>query len=223
MPDLIGQTPSGAGSALADAGLLGVEGTRVTDCGDIPPGRIVRQDPAAGASALVGSRVLYQVCELVVPPLADLSSSEAIAALQALELVPVLVEVPSSLPVGQVVATVPAAGTQVSIGDEINIQVSDGGLVPEVLGLSCEEATELLRNRGLDWRFEELPAADGDPGLVEEQQPPPGAQRPDDDVIVLHVNQSGECPAGTDGGSTGGTGGALVFAPVPTGPRLMLV
>lgn len=222
VPDLVGLTPAEAAQALQAAGLVGVEGTRVADCPGASPGRVARQDPAAGADVLVGSQVVFQLCELAVPSLAGLSRDEAVAALEALGLVPVLTEVPSSLPVGEVIATVPPAGTQVSLGDEITVQVSDGGLVPELLGLSCQEATERLRQLGLQWRFEELPDGAGDPGQVTDQQPAAGAQRPADDVVVLHVHLSGDCPAGVDD-NTGGTGGSLMIAPLPVGTRFFIV
>jgi serine/threonine-protein kinase len=79
-----------------------------------------------------------------------------------------------NIPKGRAVGTDPAAGSQVLWGSTVVLQLSKGPdlvEVPKVVGLSKQEASELLRAAGLRPRFV-LPVG----SQVVEQSPGPGEQ-----------------------------------------------
>jgi beta-lactam-binding protein with PASTA domain len=130
--------PDVSGSSLADAQqklqLLGfkVEVKRVASTK--PKGIVLEQDPAAGVTALRGTTVTLNVSSgakpVVVPRVVGQTQGDAVQALTAVGLKPVLQNVPSDQPAGIVVGQKPPAGKEVDKGAEVTVNVSTGGGQP---------------------------------------------------------------------------------------------
>ena len=130
---IVGQDVADAGVELARLGLV----DRVVEEEDVnaQPGTVLRTDPGAGTEVPVGSEVTLVVAKapagISMPSLQDLGSDDPVdvsVALSQLGLTPVeeLVPLPAGDPKdGFVVGLVPDAGTVLSPGDEVIVQVGD--------------------------------------------------------------------------------------------------
>ena len=98
--------------------------------------------------------------DVEVPQVGGLDRNEAIAALQNAGFkTSEQPKADSEVPPQHVIDTEPAAGTSVSAGDEIVINVSSGPeqrVIPDVRGKTPEQARELLREAGFE-KFRESP------------------------------------------------------------------
>jgi beta-lactam-binding protein with PASTA domain len=126
--------PNVTGLRLADAQQklealgLKVEVKRVASTK--PKGFVIDQDPVAGVSALRGTAVTLSVSSgarpVVVPRLVGQTQGDAVQALTALGLKPLLQNVPSAQPAGTVVGQKPPAGNEVDRGAQVTVNVSTG-------------------------------------------------------------------------------------------------
>jgi beta-lactam-binding protein with PASTA domain len=126
--------PDVSGSSLADAQqklqALGfkVEVKRVASTK--PKDIVLEQDPAAGVTALRGTTVTLNVSSgakpVVVPRVVGQTQGDAVQALTAVGLKPVLQNVSSDQPAGTVVGQKPPAGKEVDKGAEVTVNVSTG-------------------------------------------------------------------------------------------------
>ncbi len=95
-----------------------------------PKGMVLDQDPAAGVTALRSTTVTLSVSSgakpVVVPRVVGQTQGDAVQALTALGLKPVLLNVPSDKPAGTVVGQKPPAGKEVDKGAEVTVNVSTG-------------------------------------------------------------------------------------------------
>jgi serine/threonine-protein kinase len=139
-----------------------------------PKGVVLEQDPAAGVTALSGTTVTLSVSSgakpVVVPRVVGQTQGDAVQALTALGLKPVLQNVPSDKPAGTVVGQKPPAGKEVDKGAEVTVNVSTGSgpatttttttttastpsaapvQVPKVVGLAQTPALSHLNGLGL--------------------------------------------------------------------------
>ncbi|MDI6717030.1 MAG: PBP1A family penicillin-binding protein [Actinomycetota bacterium] len=138
---------------------------------------------------------------ITVPNLIGLAEANAIKALTDLKLGYSVVRKPSTEPVGQVFAQNPTADAQVKEGTIVEISVSTGegnqstpgqsGVVPNVVGLSLEEAINLLDSSGF-LASEEYRLSDAPEGQVIGQRPPAGFIAQPGSIIVLVVSGSAE-------------------------------
>lgn len=95
-----------------------------------PKGFVIDQDPVAGVSALRSTTVTLSVSSgakpVVVPRLVGQTQGDAVQALTALGLKPLLQNVPSDQPPGTVIGQKPPAGKEVDRGAEVTVNVSTG-------------------------------------------------------------------------------------------------
>jgi beta-lactam-binding protein with PASTA domain len=95
-----------------------------------PKGIVLEQDPAAGVTALRGTTVTLSLSSgakpVVVPRLVGQTQGDAVQALTALGLKPLLQNVPAAQPAGTVVGQKPPAGKEVDKGTEVTVNVSTG-------------------------------------------------------------------------------------------------
>lgn len=163
----------------------------------VPPEVVVDQEPIAGARLEVGRQVVLAVSDgpvgVTVPDLSGLSAPEAVRLLSVLGLVGVPGEVfDESVPQGEVVGTLPAAGGRAVAGDEVEIQVSAGPeprTVPEVVGEASSVAFAALGRAdlqvgGVTQRF----SAEDEPGTVLAVEPAAGAEVPRDTPVRVVVS-----------------------------------
>ncbi|HVW45397.1 MAG TPA: Stk1 family PASTA domain-containing Ser/Thr kinase [Amycolatopsis sp.] len=126
----------------------------------VAAGLAIGTTPAAGASAKRGSEITVALSSgrPVVPDIrAGTSIAEAEAAITAAQLKPVrdagADQYSSSVPKGGVIGVTPQPGTQLNIGGEVEIAVSKGvppQPVPDVTGMSHDQAFQTLRSRGFE-------------------------------------------------------------------------
>lgn len=144
VPETAGSTVSDARQAIRDAGLrVGATNERSSDT--IPIGAVIGTVPAAGTSlapdSLVDIAVSTGSANVDVPVTAGLTLSEAESLIvdAGLEVGSVVDEASDTVPVGQVIRTVPRAGERVARGAGVRIDVSTGPAdisVPAVTNLA---------------------------------------------------------------------------------------
>lgn len=154
-PATTGLTQSQAEAAIREAGLVPRTSTGHSDT--VPAGLVVQTDPAAGVEQLRGSEVALVVSagRPTVPDIkAGTDSGTATAAVQDADLTPVIgtdQEFDDAVPVGAVLRTDPAAGTELAVNAEVTLIVSAGPrpiVVPQVTGQSQAEAEKALTDAG---------------------------------------------------------------------------
>jgi serine/threonine-protein kinase len=107
---------------------------------------------------------------------------------------------------GKVISQDPPAGSQADRGSMVRLVISTGPPpapiteVPDVEGLSEDEAIRRLEDAGFNWRVSEDESEDVDEGEVISQRPPGGTRVPLDTLIQITVS-SGP-PATTEPPST---------------------
>lgn len=198
VPPLVGHPVDEATRVLAELGLtLRVDSNRRTDPA-IPQGRILLQDPPAGAGARQQRSIRVWLSAgprtTMVPELIGQTERTASIRLEQDGLdVGSLTEVQSpDYPVDAVVAQDPlprAAAPRVSLlvnrGERATTYV-----MPDLVGLDGHRAAETLRNHGFRVTIAAVPPAAGVPaGSVMRQQPLPGSQVSQSDAISLEVSR----------------------------------
>ena len=163
----------------------------------VEEGLVAAQNPAADSESPPGSRVEIVVSQgrtaVSIPELADSSATAAEAALTELGLVvEVIEENHPEVGAGQVIRTEPPADSDAALGDTVILVASIGpGLatVPEVRGLTLQEAAEQLEMLGLS--VEAVGTAPvTDPALADtvvEQTPAPDAQLNRGEVVAVSL------------------------------------
>ncbi|NUV65852.1 Stk1 family PASTA domain-containing Ser/Thr kinase [Streptomyces sp. CAI-121] len=197
VPSLLGQTQQTAEKRLADAG-LGLKGVDRVFSDTVERGEVVSSEPASGDRIRGNGSVRLVVSrgpEIVrVPDVAGASLADARRSLKKVGLVPGMVtrEFSEDVERGEVIRTDPRAGTDRNPDTAVALVVSKGAPidVPDVTGLSAEEATDELEAEGL--KAEVLPGRVHSPeaaGDVAEQSPGEGTEAAEGDTIQLTVSK----------------------------------
>jgi serine/threonine protein kinase len=158
IPDVIGQTSDQASRVLDSKGFE--VAIKAVPSG-APRDQVVEQDPIptdrGGGKVEEGSTVTLSVSSgpaiVAVPVVANLSEADATKRLENAGFqVNVMEQYSKSVPRGRVIGTEPAAGTQLSTAQAVNLLVSRGANtveVPSVVGLNDQTALAALSNAGL--------------------------------------------------------------------------
>ncbi|MBP3952082.1 Stk1 family PASTA domain-containing Ser/Thr kinase [Bacillus suaedae] len=133
---------------------------------------------------------LFQVEEVEVPDLSELSYEEAEELLTEASLVPIREDVnDENIPKDQVVRQNPEPGTKVKENAEVTVFVSLGKKEVEIedyIGVSIDRAEALLEGKGFTVRREERETNDENPGIVLDQDPKEGTLViPEDTTVTL--------------------------------------
>jgi serine/threonine-protein kinase len=156
IPNEVGHTQAAAVSALVDAELT--VGVTQQASSSVTEGDVISQNPAAGTSAAVGTRVSLVISrgkpKVTIPSEVGDTQAVAIAALQRAGLVAGVLthETSTHIAAGSVISETPAAGSVVMSGSTVNLVISSGRpvvLVPNESGLTQAEATASLTGKGL--------------------------------------------------------------------------
>jgi beta-lactam-binding protein with PASTA domain len=127
VPNVVGLQEQQAVQQLQNAGLK-AEVRRVAS--SRPKGTVLTQDPAGGVVAATGTTVTLTVSNgikpVVVPSVVGQTQGAAVNTLTGLGLKATLNNVPSSRPVGTVVAQKPPSGKEVPKGSTVTLNVSTG-------------------------------------------------------------------------------------------------
>ncbi|MFF3952410.1 Stk1 family PASTA domain-containing Ser/Thr kinase [Streptomyces sp. NPDC001890] len=196
VPSLLGQTEKDARQRLAKAGLE-LKGVDRAYSDTVERGEVISSDPGSGdrirgndAVKLVVSRGPETV---KVPDLRDLSVADARRELKKVGLVPGMItkEFSEETVRGDVIRTDPVAGTERHSDSAVALHVSKGAPVdvPDVSGLSVEDATAALADEGLKAKV--LPDRVNSPeveGDIARQSPGAGSEAAEGDTITLTVS-----------------------------------
>ena len=203
--DVRGLTLQEAQTQLLEAGFGVAATTEEAFDEDIPVGLVVGTNPEAGSEVIEGTDITIVLSigvePTALPPLVGLSLSEATTRLSdaKLELGEVTFEYSETSDKDAVMSVSDADGvavapnTELEPGTTINLVVSAGAL-PEVVGLTVEEAEALLSDAGLigvvggDGQFSDSIAE----GLVIDYVRPQGIQLRPGDIVTLTVSRGPE-------------------------------
>jgi len=166
VPDVSNLSPSAAADKLKEAG-FGDVGQTDSPSPTVPKGAVSGTSPAAGASAPVTDEVTMLVSsgpgavavpDVVTQPADVASKNLTIAGFTKILTAPV----DSLLPAGQVVATDPAAGTELPVDAPVTVKVSKGNqvLMPDLSGLFHDAVVQRLAQLGFTVPVTVGPAVD---------------------------------------------------------------
>lgn len=150
VPDVHGWPEADAIEALGRAGLTAQ--VRGEFDGEIPGGRAIGTDPAAGGATSRGADIILLVSTaLVVPEVVGQPREQALATLTDAGFEPAERGEGVGQPGATVLSVQPGAGSLVDPSDNVvTVQVATRVVVPDVVGLSLERARQILAEAGLD-------------------------------------------------------------------------
>jgi eukaryotic-like serine/threonine-protein kinase len=188
VPDLAGRPAGEAASRLEE---LGIRFTQARDTSlRIRRDSVIGTRPAAGSVLKDGQSVVMVVSvgkpKVEVPQVAGRRFDDARAVLAAAHLQARRAVEFHDMPKGLVVRTEPAAGTGATWGSTVTVVVSKGPdlvAVPDVVGLTREQAEQRLREAGLRWRYY-LPIG----SQVIQQHPRGGDKAKRGSQVILFLN-----------------------------------
>lgn len=186
LPDTVGMTQAEATAALQDEG-FSVATTEVVS--DDAVGKVVTQEPAGGRRVEEGTVVALGVgIERAVPDVEGMDVDAARDALGKREIVRLRVEYENSDEAeGTVISVSPEAGTVVTEDDVVTLVVAQPYTVPDVTGLTADEATTAIERAGLSAK-QVLVASDKDPGTVVSTDPAAGATLKEGAAVTVSVS-----------------------------------
>lgn len=197
VPSLLGQSEKAAKERLSDAGLE-LKGVKRAYSDTVDRGKVLSSDPKSGARIRGNGSVSLVVSrgpEIVeVPDVQGTGLAEARRELKRSGLVPGMVtkEFSEDVAAGEVLRTDPEAGAERHPDSAVAIVVSKGSPVdvPDVTGLSVEDATAALDEQGL--KAEVLSGRVNSPeeaGDIARQSPAEGTEAAEGDSIKLTVSK----------------------------------
>ena len=182
VPDVVGQTEADATAAITGAGLVAGISQAADDT--VPAGSVISQDPAAGTTVPTGTTVNVVVSTgpdtstVPVPDVTGQPEGDAQATLESEGFVVTSTQQASTdVEIGLVISTNPSAGTEVAQGTTVEMIVSSGPgevVVPDLLGMTADEATAAAEAAGLTISVVEDPDNPDPDGVVVMQDPAAG-------------------------------------------------
>lgn len=194
VPDVVGNTQSGAESILTDEGLYVIVKTAISDT--VPAGHVISQSPAAGSSLNPGDNITITVSlgdgKAEVPGVTGYDQSSAISRLVSAGFDYIIETAESdTVPAGSVILQTPSGGSRVRPGTRITITVSlgDGRIeVPDVTGYDQISAISILVSAGFDYYIETAENDTVPAGNVISQTPSGGTKAKPGERITLIVS-----------------------------------
>ena len=183
VPDVVGKTQADATKVLEDAGLKVGEITSEHDP-EAAAGIVLLQDPGVGTDVDDGTAVALTVSSgpgtAAVPDVVGMTRADAESTLADAGFVPASVtQYDMTAPAGEVVEQLPAGGEPATTGSQVGLIVSRGRpdvsvSVPDVTGMTADEATATLADAALLAVPVEASVADVPVGEVAGQEPAAG-------------------------------------------------
>ncbi|MEU8504300.1 Stk1 family PASTA domain-containing Ser/Thr kinase [Streptomyces brevispora] len=197
VPALLGQSEKTAKGRLSDADLE-LKGIERAYSDTVDRGKVVRSDPKSGARIRGNGSVTLVVSrgpEIVkVPDVEGIELADAKRELTKAGLAPGMTtkEFSEDVEAGDVIRTDPEAGAERHADAAVALVVSKGSPVdvPDVIGLSIEDATDALDEEGLKAKV--LPDRVNSPevpGDIAHQSPAEGQEAAEGDTITLTVSK----------------------------------
>ncbi|WP_119729694.1 Stk1 family PASTA domain-containing Ser/Thr kinase [Thermomonospora amylolytica] len=191
---IVGMKLEDAKRLLAQDGLV-VQTGPSTYSDKVPKGHVAASNPGPGQRVEAGGVVTLTLSKgkqpIPVPDTAGKSLEDARKILQDAGFTPgeVTRESSQTIPKDQVIRTAPKAGKKVSPDQPVDIVVSAGMEMPNLVNVNAEQAANQLRSMGLDVKVEERDLPDRPRDVVLEQNPPPGTGVSRGDQVTLIVNK----------------------------------
>jgi beta-lactam-binding protein with PASTA domain/predicted Ser/Thr protein kinase len=191
VPTLVGKTRDEARALLQNSRLkLGEVFEAFSDT--VPPGVVMKTNPAAGASVKPGNKVELQVSKGPKPFAVPVVVGKKLKAAQkVLEDAGLKVKVNEAhhdtVPAGDVISQAPKSG-KVRKGDTVTLKVSKGPPlveVPDVTGERRRDAERELREAGFNVQFRDFEGREGN--RVFSQDPGPGTRAPKGSTVTLFM------------------------------------
>ena len=167
---------------------------------DTAKGKVIRTEPAAGTQLSEGQVISLWVSTgpetVEMPNVVDMPRDQAVKILQDLRNVSIVEQTEASAYVeaGNVTRTEPKVGTELSQGTTITVYISSGPetvKLPNVVGLSAENARKELTDLGFTNIRVETAKSDKPKGEVISQSPEKGTAAKLDEEIVLKTSRGG--------------------------------
>lgn len=134
-----------------------------------------------------------------VPNVVGVSQAKATELLEQKGFLVNIEEVPADIPEGHVVSVEPQMGERIAEGSTVYLTIARSRTVPDVEGMSRDEAVEALKNAGAtNFRFEWQDELE-DRDIVLEVRPEAGTEFMSSDEIVLVISQKPTVPEGIVG------------------------
>jgi serine/threonine-protein kinase len=197
VPNVVGLDEDRARATLTGAGFTGSVNTRQEDSLQAE-GTVVSVSPEEGKQVTPDTPITLGVSTGTLP-LPDVRGQDQAVATQKLQEAGfsnvATAEVDSAEPVGTVVGTDPAPGSDASAGTRITLQISGGAgeiTVPSVVGLTEAAARERLQSAGFTDIRSQPTENDGtvDAGQVLNTNPGPGTSAARDEPIFLLIAEA---------------------------------
>ncbi len=199
VPDVFEFTEQDARSLLNEKGFSSIR-TELIFSGDVEPGKVVEQDPAAGQDAPLSAQITLRVSQgadtRVVPDVAGRPTDEAQNILEQAEFnVAQSQENSASVPAGTVIRTDPPANTSLEKGSTVTLFVSVGPeqvIVPSVTEKTEDTARAELETAGFSVTVEDVTLVPGDPddGRVIGQDPAGGTRAEKGANVTIRVGRA---------------------------------
>lgn len=189
VPDVTGMTQADATYMLQNKGFT-VRSTTVPS--DSTEGLVLLMDPGAGARQEEGAEVVIHVSiSRTVPKVVGSSQDSALKALSdnGFENVDVQLE-RSDEPEGTVLSVSPEEGQKAKASTGITLKVAQAYTVPDVSGMSYNEAVQAIKDAGLSstavYAYSEIASE----GAIMGVEPAAGSKVPSDTVVVISLAKS---------------------------------
>jgi serine/threonine-protein kinase len=195
VPNVVGKPLDEARTILEEAGL---EVATEPKNSKKPEDQVLEQDPEAGEEAVTGDTVTLTIsagiAQTTVPDLVGLSQEEAEAALKdaRLKLGDVTEVAAEGVEPGEVIRQFPGADKQADVGSTVDIDVAASATVPDVVGMSEEEATSVLEDAGYSVSVSSEPSDTVEEGIVIAQDPDGGAEYESGQTVTILVSEGPE-------------------------------
>ena len=195
VPKLQGQMASTAQKRLLELGLA----SKVTneDNADVPPDRVIRQDPPPGTKVGKNDVVTLVVSgglpRVSVPDIKDYNVDDAQRALAGVKLKAKVVEAFSaSVPAKQLIDVNPPPGTSLRQNSTVTLTVSKGVkpiFVPDLVGMTTAAARKKLASLGLSLDVAQQTESDTIPkDVIASQDPQPSASAAPNSTVSVIVS-----------------------------------
>ena len=225
MPVVEDKTQTDAMNAIIEAGFRPPTITEEYS-NEVASGLAVRTSPAGGAEVRLDEGITLHVSKgpssAVIPEdLAGMTESAARDALRSLNLKggTTTMADSSTMPAERVLGTVPAAGTSVPVGSEVDIVLSTGlVVVPELMGMTADQAEAALLNPDilLTPKLTQVESADAEPGTVIAQSVPAGTKLAPSSMVYISIAKA---PVPEDAPSPSTSASASPSPTTPPGRR----
>lgn len=189
VPDVTGMTQADATYMLQNKGFT-VRSTTVPS--DSTEGLVLLMDPGAGARQEEGAEVVIHVStSRTVPKVVGSSQDGALKALSdnGFENVDVQLE-RSDEPEGTVLSISPEEGEKAKASTGITLKVAQAYTVPDVSGMSYNEAVQAIKDAGLSSTAVYVYSETASEGAIMGVEPAAGSKVPSDTVVVVSLAKS---------------------------------